>query len=115
MGIEKVAFPDDTLELAEALVDKTPSDTRHAGVYVIYNGDTNEPLYVGESKNVYQRLFDHHQRLDSGSNTVREHVEEDEKLDKETEQGAMWEWTEWAWIPVTEGKRNVRRSSEQLN
>lgn len=102
-------------EFAEQLIDQGPSDTCPAGVYVIFDGNTGEPLYVGESKNVYQRLFDHHMELQSGSNTVREHVNVDPELDRDTAQGAMWEWTQWAWIALPEDRthrKEVERAVE---
>lgn len=111
--MEDIAFPDEIQEIAEELSSKRPSSTRHPGVYIIYDGESNEPLYVGEAKNVYQRLFDHHMRLQSGSKTVREHIEADPELDRSTEQGEMWDWTKWAWIEVT-GSRTKRQQVERL-
>lgn len=111
--MEDIAFPDDVQETAEELLSKQPSSTRYPGVYIIYDGKSTEPLYVGEAKNVYQRLFDHHMRLQSGSKTVREHVESDPELDRSTENGEMWEWTEWAWIAVS-GSRTKRQQVERL-
>ena len=104
---------DDAQQLADKLIEKYPAKTRPSGVYIIYDSNTNEPLYVGESKNVYQRLFDHHMKLQSGSKTVREHVVSDDDLNRETQQGAMWQWTEWAWIEVP-GSRSKRKLVEQI-
>ena len=111
--MEDIAFPDDVQEAAEELLAQEPDSTRHPGVYVIYDGESGEPLYVGEAKNVHQRLYDHHTRLRSGSNTVREHVEADSELNRPTEGGQMWEWTEWSWIEVS-GSRTVRKQVERL-
>lgn len=113
MGLDDIAFPDNVQELANKLVETAPEDTCYSGVYIIYDSITGEPLYVGESKNVYQRLFDHHMSLQSGSNTVREYVRDDSALDRETEGGAMWEWTEWAWVEV-DGNRRTRIKVEHL-
>lgn len=111
--MDKVTFPEDVNQRAEELANTPPRKTKNPGVYVIYDGQTGEPLYVGEAKNVFQRLFDHHMRLQSGSNTVREHVEADPDLDRETDRGAMWDWTEWAWINVPGGRRR-RKQVEQV-
>lgn len=117
MEAEPVGVPADARELAAALAEKPPSDTRHAGVYVIYDGESGEPLYVDEAANVYRRLCSNHRRLDCEDETLRERVEADEELERETEWGAMWEWTEWAWIPVSEGRakrREVARAVESV-
>ena len=113
MNIEEYGYSDEVIELAEDLAQDQPTDSRHPGVYVIYDGTTGQPLYVGESKNVYQRLYDHHTRLDSGSKTVRELIESDSGLERETEEGKMWEWTTWAWNEVTGGKKR-RQQVENL-
>ncbi|MFA9516945.1 GIY-YIG nuclease family protein [Halopenitus sp. H-Gu1] len=114
MGLEDF-HPDDVLEYADKLQDEPVEGTVHPGVYVIYDGISGEPLYVGETKNVYQRLYDHHCRLKQESKTIRELVEDDSKLERETEQGRMWEWTEWSWVNIEEDKtkrQNVERVVE---
>lgn len=103
-------YPDDVNELAEDLLGKDRMDTRHSGVYIIYDGKTGEALYVGQAKNVHQRLYDHH---DARQTDLRPRVEKDPNFERPTSGGNMWEWTEWAWVEV-EGGESKRREVEEL-
>lgn len=92
-----------------------PTPTRRPGVYVIYNLDTGEALYVGETQTLMRRISDHFRRTDGKQ--LLGLVDEDDEIDitrgtSGRRDGNIWEKTAVKFIEIENASR--RRKIEGI-
>lgn len=105
MGIDD--FLPDVSEGVERFEEREKEPTKKPAVYALYLKETGEPLYVGQTKNLYQRINDHHHPYNDGD--LRKRIENDPELDIETGGGELWEQTDIRWIRVSGGQKKRER------
>lgn len=108
MGIEDV-IPD-VREAIERFESEETEPTKKSAVYVLYHSETQDPMYVGQTENLYQRINDHHHPYNDTD--LRKRIEDDPELDIETKGGDLWNQTEIRWIDV-DGDRYKRERIER--
>jgi hypothetical protein len=104
MGLEDLT--PDAKEAVDAFEQKNRIPTKEPAVYVLYFSETGEPLYVGQTKNLFQRITDHHLGYHGGD--LRSRIENDDNISIDTAEGEMWENTELKWVEVEGGERQRR-------
>ncbi|MGQ3414480.1 GIY-YIG nuclease family protein [Natrinema sp. LN54] len=105
MGLEDVV--PGVREALDAYDQEEKQSTKIPAVYALFNVETSETLYVGETANLFQRITDHH--LGPNEGDLRRRIENDSELDMEVQDGEMWGNTELKWMKVEGGRAKRRR------
>lgn len=99
-------MPKNPQDYLEELREKEFEPIRRSGVYVIFDAETDEPLYVGQATDIHQRLNDH--MVGAGDSDLRPRAETDSGFNFDDLRDA----TKVKWVEV-DGDRSRREEVER--